>query len=372
MNSTLSPFLVQRFQSLQYELIPSVRDDLPTISNKLEQVIRVLEWSNIESEVYFYRGAVCGRPPTDRCALACSFIAKSVLGLVTTNALIERLTIDRALRRICGFDMYKKIPDKSIFSKAFAQFSASGLMTRVHEEMVKKNLGDALIGHLSRDSTMIPARERVAKKSTEEADKPVVKKRGRPRKDAPVVEQVVVLSAVEKQLPQTLAEMLEDLPQHCSVGTKANAKGFKESTKGYKLHLDTACCGVVISAYLTGAEVHDSRVALPLSLISEKRVTACYEVMDAGYCSNTIRAFVRSKGRVALIDHNKRKGEKIEFCPADAQRYKTRSGAERSNARLKDEFGGRVIYYRGHEKIMSHLMFGLVAQTADQLMRLLI
>jgi len=30
-----------------------------------------------------------------------------------------------------------------------------------------------------------------------------------------------------------------------------------------------------------------------------------------------------------------------------------------------------VIYYRGHAKVMSHLMFGLIAQTADQLMRLL-
>ena len=43
-----------------------------------------------------------------------------------------------------------------------------------------------------------------------------------------------------------------------------------------------------------------------------------------------------------------------------------------AHARLKDEFGGRVIYYRGHDKVMCHLMFGLVAQTADQLMRLII
>ena len=372
MNTTLSPFIKQRFQSLQYEFIPFVREELPTISHKLEQVIRVLEWSHVESEVYFYRGSVVGRPPSDRCALACSFVAKSVLGIVTTEALIERLEIDRALRRICGFCVYKKLPKKSTFSRAFAEFAASGLMVRVHENMVKQNLGDVLIGHLSRDATMIPARERVPKKDSEPTLKPAAKNRGRPRKDTLVVEKVIVLTAVEKQRTQTLTEMLKDLPKHCSIGTKMNAKGFKESTKGYKLHLDTACCGVVVSAYLTGAEVHDSRVALPLSLISEKRVTACYEVMDAGYCSGAIRAFVREKGRVPLIDHNKRKGEKNEFCPAEAQRYKVRSGAERSNARLKDEFGGRVIYYRGHDKVMSHLMFGLVAQTADQLMRLLV
>ena len=53
--------------------------------------------------------------------------------------------------------------------------------------------------------------------------------------------------------------------------TKKNAQGYKISWKGYKLHLDTACCGVPISAVLTGANVHDSRVALPLMRISAQR-----------------------------------------------------------------------------------------------------
>ena len=47
-----------------------------------------------------------------------------------------------------------------------------------------------------------------------------------------------------------------------------------------------------------------------------------------------------------------------------------RSQAERTNARLKDEFGGRQVWVRGPAKVMSHLMFGL-ALTADQLLRLL-
>ena len=72
-----------------------------------------------------------------------------------------------------------------------------------------------------------------------------------------------------------------------------------------------------------------------------------------------------------LIDHNPRAGEKIEFAPAQAQRYNTRTGAKRANARLKDEFGARHVYVRGNSKIMSHLMFGVVALCADQLIRLL-
>jgi hypothetical protein len=45
--------------------------------------------------------------------------------------------------------------------------------------------------------------------------------------------------------------------------------------------------------------------------------------------------------------------------------------AERINARLKDDYGGRYVRVRGNAKVMSHLMFGILALTANQLMRLL-
>ena len=43
---------------------------------------------------------------------------------------------------------------------------------------------------------------------------------------------------------------------------------------------------------------------------------------------------------------------------------------ERVYARLKDEFGGRHIRVRGPRKIMAHLMFGVLALTADQILKL--
>ena len=46
-----------------------------------------------------------------------------------------------------------------------------------------------------------------------------------------------------------------------------------------------------------------------------------------------------------------------------------RTVAERMNARLKDEFGGRTIRVRGDIKVMSHLMFGVRVLATDQLMR---
>ena len=95
-----------------------------------------------------------------------------------------------------------------------------------------------------------------------------------------------------------------------------------------------------------------------------------YDLMDAAYCSAELREHRRSLGHVPLIDHNPRGGTKIEFAPAEAVRYNERSVAERGNARLKDEFCGNTIRVKGSAKVMGHLRFGILALSADQLMRL--
>jgi hypothetical protein len=375
MNTTLSPVTVQRFSALQVELIELVEQDYAGLTPKLEQIIRALEFTQIELAVYRDRGYAQGRgvgqPEDDRCALACAFLAKAVLDLKTTRALIDRLQADSKLRRLCGFDLRFALPSESTFSRAFEEFATSELMQRVHASMIKATLGEQLIGHISRDSTAIEARESIAKKDKAKVAPTKPKnKRGRPAKGE--VRQATEPSPLERQRGQTLEQMLFDLDTACATGTKKNAQGYKISWKGYKLHLDTACCGVPISAVLTGANVHDSRVALPLARISAQRVDACYELMDAAYCSTVIREEIQAAGRVPLIDHNPRKGDKREFAPHEAQRYKTRSGAERCNARLKDEFGARHVQVRGHAKVMCHLMLGVVALCADQFTRLLL
>lgn len=356
---------MQRWWVVQQELMPEVRAEVGPLTARLEKVIHTLEWVRIEE---FVESTWCGvgRPPHDRDALASAFVAKAVLGLTTTEALIERLKVDRALRRICGFSMWKRMPTASTFSRAFDEFAEAKLAQRVHKALVVEHLGQALIGHISRDGTAIAAREKPARK---EKSKPAVQaKRGRPRKDEV---REPKLKTIAQQLGQSLTEMLAALPKACDCGTKCNAQGYKTSWNGYKLHMDTADCGVVVSALLTSASVHDSQTAIPLALMTQGRVTNCYDLMDAAYCSAEIRSHSRSLGHVPLIDHNPRGGEKIEFDPAQQQRYKERSQAERANARLKDEFSGKQVWVRGHAKVMSHLMFGLLGLTADQLLRLL-
>jgi hypothetical protein len=41
-----------------------------------------------------------------------------------------------------------------------------------------------------------------------------------------------------------------------------------------------------------------------------------------------------------------------------------------SSAASKDQFGARAIRVRGAKKIMAHLMFGVLALTVDQLLKL--
>jgi hypothetical protein len=178
--------------------------------------------------------------------------------------------------------------------------------------------------------------------------------------------------------------MLADLPKLCNFGNKRNAKGHQDSWIGYKLHIDTADGDIPISALLTSASMHDSRAALPLAHITAQRVINCYDLMDSAYDAAIIHETCRALGHVPIIDVNPRRNAALaaeiecetkakrasNFQPAEAIRYKQRSSAERVNSTLKDNFGGRSIYVRGHDKIYAHLMFGILSIAAIQLLRL--
>jgi hypothetical protein len=180
--------------------------------------------------------------------------------------------------------------------------------------------------------------------------------------------------------------MLADLPRHCDVGTKQNAKGYKESWIGYKLHIDTADGGIPVSCVLTAASVHDSQVAIPLATITATRVTSCYDLMDSAYDAEAIKQHSRYLDHVPIIDVNPRAtpGLKQELAdeakrqlrvghrPAEQVRYGERSTAERVNGGLKDNHGGRTVRVRGADKVMCHLMFGVLSFTVLQLVRLVI
>jgi Transposase DDE domain len=158
--------------------------------------------------------------------------------------------------------------------------------------------------------------------------------------------------------------LLADLPKHCAVGTKRNAKGHTVSWIGYKLHLDIADGDVPISAVLTSASLHDSQAAIPLATMSAGRVTNLYDLMDSAYDVAEITAKSRALGHVSIINPHPRSlpGGKqalaaeararcrAGYVPVEEVRYNQRSSAERVNARLKDEFGARHLWVRGDAK----------------------
>ena len=354
---------------VQRSLFPHLNECFNTPLTKQEQrLVTILEIVQVER--YVPKNAASqwlGRKLLEREAMARSFVAKALYRLPTTKDLICALQATQNLRRICGFSAFGEIPSESTFSRAFTEFSTGKLGYRTHDALVNDYLAAELIGHVSRDSTAIVGREKPAKAAKKEPKQP--RKKGRPAKGEqrePVVEK-----RLDRQVNQSAEEAILELPSRCDRGTKKNAKGYKTSWNGYKLHLDTNDAGLPISALVTSASVHDSQVAIPLIKLTSSKVTYCYDLMDAAYDARRIDETSREFGHVPIIDKNSRGKKPIPMAPHEALRYKVRSGAERANARLKEDFGAEDVMVKGHGKVTQHLMFGVIVLFADQLIRLL-
>ena len=375
-------FISHGLHQIQRTFFPDLEHEAGPVPKKLIELSYIL--ATVHSQkIPLPERCWTGRPPKSRRGIFNSFVAKAFLGLPTTNHLIERLQSDNHLRLICGFDTRRSIPSESVFSRVFAEFAQTGLPQRVHEVLVKSSYEGTIIGHISRDSTPVEAREKPMKQEAEVKNLLVSSKgRGRPRKGEVV--QIKEPTRIQKQMNMTLEEMLKDLPTACNVGSKKNSQGYIKTWIGYKLHIDTADSGIPVSALLTSASLHDSQVSIPLATITFGRVQNFYDVMDSAYFVPEIEAYSRKLNHVPLIDVNPRRNielkesmelegkarKALNWKPAEAIRYNERSVAERTNARLKDEFGGRMVRVRGDAKVFCHLMLGILVITADQLIRL--
>jgi len=370
---------------VQEELLPWLNDTTcGPLNEHHKQLVSVLGMARIEAFLPGWPG-LPGRPLSERSALARAFVAKAVFNFPTTRLLIEMLSADKTLRQLCGWQRAGEVPSEATFSRAFAEFATSALPSRLHEALIQDTHADRLVGHISRDSTAIEAREKPTKsdKTAPEA-KP---KRGRPRKGE--IRPTPPPNRIERQRGMaqrgmSAAAMLADLPRACDVGAKRNAKGYQETWIGYKLHIDTADGEIPISCVLTAASVHDSQVAIPLATITAGRVTNLYDLMDSAYDVAAIKQYSRELNHVPIIDINPRAtpGLKQELADeakrlrrvghrtAEQIRYGERSTAERVNGGLKDNHGGRTVRVRGPDKVMCHLMFGILSFTVLQLVRL--
>jgi hypothetical protein len=352
--------------TVQQSLFPHLDDCLPVPLTEREQhLVKILELIQIEKHVPVSANQQwLGRPIKEREAIARAFVAKAVLKYQHTSSLRNELRSAPNLRVICGFARRRDIPSESTFSRAFAEYARARLGVTVHETLVKEHLSTELIGHVSRDSTAIVGREKPAKKVKRAK---VARKKGRPAKGE--IREPVEPKRLDIQRNQSADEAISLLPKVCDRGVKKNAKGYTETWNGFKLHLDVNDFGVPLSALLTSASLHDSQVAIPLMKLTSSKVTYCYDLMDAAYDAAQVWEQSRELGHVPIIDRNPRRKESIPMAPHEAVRYNERTSAERCNSRLKEDFGGRSVMVRGADKVMQHLMFGILALFADQLLK---
>ncbi len=388
MQHTARGMVMQFAHLLQQDLFPALAAELGPLHPQMELLASVVSLIPLSGPLWARRAAT-GRPAKDRVALATAFLAKAILNLPTTRDLMSRLQVDEPLRRLCGWNSAKAVPHESKFSRAFAEFAATQLPQQLHEAIVAATQSTRLVGHIARDSTAINAREhfeetkqqRQKREARESARKAKSK---RPKGSFEKAKAAERGTRIQRQRHQKLEQMIADLPRGCDIGGKKNSRGENQYWRGYKLHLDVADGQLPISAMLTSASVHDSQVAIPLMRLTSQRVVYLYDLMDSAYDAAAILAESKALNHVPIVAPHPRRGTKSPSqCPkiypdqptpdlakAKRERYKIRTMVERVNARLKDEFGANHLRVRGAAKAMAHLMFGVVALTVDQWLRM--
>jgi len=298
-----------------------------------------------------------GGPPKDRRALFKAFIAKAIWDFPTTRDLLDAIAPRPALRRLCGWETQGEVPAAATFSRAFAAFAQDELPHRLQAAMIVTRYGDQLAGHVSRDATAIHAREKAVaqpdRKTT--ASEMETDPAGATRR--------------QRQLGQDGKTNIAARPRGCDWGGKKNSKGKVEYWRGANLHLDPSAGDLPVSWLVTSASLHDSPAAIPLAQLSAQRIASRYALAAAA--AKAIRELSQRLGQVALSEHHPRRGEKREFSPAEAVRYRERRRAERVNAHLHANHGGRQVLVRGAIKVTAHLACGLLVMAAAQLLKLL-
>jgi hypothetical protein len=356
------------FSTIRNSLFPCIEEPIGPLTEKEKQFIEVVSLMNLQEHIKEYKWKGIGRKKKDRLCLLKAFIVKALYNVDNTKLLIDFIKGDKNIRRLCGWEIKGAVPSEATFSRAFTEFSKGKLLQEIHEAMVKTYCGPKIVGHVSRDSTEIVAREKPVRKEKKKAFPKRKRSRSRKGEETGTKE----LKRLDIQPCRSLEENLKDFPVQCNVGSKPDSKGHKHSWTGYKLHLDCIDGDIPVSAVLTSASLNDSQVAIPLTQMTAERVTNLYDLMDSAYDAHQIHEFSRKMGHVPIIDHNPRRGVKREMPPAEKRRYCERSTSERVNSSLKDNYGGRKIRVKGHEKVMAHLMCGVIIITATQLFRLLI
>ncbi len=284
----------------------------------------------------------------------------SIFALLSLKLLYSQVTMKQTLELVRGNDNLRqiigvvKVPSEATVSRLSGPTQAIAnvevMQARVRA-LYSKIIG-GMVGHLSVDSTTNEAREKPIKGKRAVASERRPKKRGRKKKGSPEEAEYLAAKALEEEmraryLAESPEESISRLEKRCSLTAKTNSKGKRQWFVGYKTHIACDDFGVPLAFVVTGACVHDSRVAVPLMKLVRMNFVFLYALMDKGYVSLDIEEYVRMVGAKAIIDRPAYNGVSVPMDPATAQRYKARTTVERTNSELKDGFLPVKLYRRG-------------------------
>src|ERR1039457_4386530 len=159
---------------IQEELLPWLNDTTcGPLNEHHRQLVSVLGMARIEAFLPGWPG-LPGRPLSERSALARAFVAKAVFNFPTTRLLIEMLSVDKTLRRLCGWQRSGEGPSEATFSRAFAEFSSSSLPPRWQGAWIRAARAARRVDNIPRKRTALEPRE-----NPEKPNKPAPKPKPR-------------------------------------------------------------------------------------------------------------------------------------------------------------------------------------------------
>lgn len=351
----------ERFRILWRELeqgvFPWVEDNFGELDEKHRLFMAVCE-AVVDVDAFRYaewKGN--GRPLASRLNIFKAFILKAVLDVKNTKELVRMLRAEPLSRRLCGWSCPGLVSSESSFSRAFDEFSRIGFTDRWFADLVVRYHGDIAVETISYDSAPVEVRARAAnaRKRLERLDP------DQPRPPARLAVQ-----------PLRDAEAnMADLPVECEWGCKRDSHGKKRQWKGGKLHVAVTRDGFPVAVKYTSASLHDSQAMIPLAQQAAARVPHHFDLADAAYDAEPIRALCAELGTVAVVDANPRRGgDGKNRSAAEEELYRDRSSAERYFSHHLESHGGRTVRVRAPAKVALHLLLGTIVIAVEQLVRM--
>ena len=249
-----------------------------------------------------------GCKPENRLARTVAFLYAQVEGIRTFSALAKRVRKDDDFAEMCGFDLNKRRPHRTTFSRHFARLTEAGFGMRLQQAIVEKAIELGLVtGELvAIDSAEIEGHEAFAQIPKPTDGMTQSQKRAWQEQEAE--------QRLQDGYNLCFQDQVRKLPIHADWGCKRNSRGRTHQWFGYKIHvaIDAGGYEIPLMGLLTSASCHDIRGAYPLVTgIREKfpQLQPEYFLYDQAYDAKDLYAFHDHYGQRMIAELNWRNGQ---------------------------------------------------------------